>query len=106
MIEQRERETLPRRSSNVDWGAERWVLARVEGRERPILFWVRGSTGWVSQGEQGYHPGRLVLQDEGDAYGRSLLSGGRLSKRRLQDIGADVGTGPVGLAHLPCAQRS
>lgn len=70
--------TLPRNADGVDWGRPRQLVAR-DGTKS--LFWVPGHTAWVSQGQSGYYPGKLVILDGSDplVIGKRLAEGGRLS---------------------------
>lgn len=66
----------------VDWGRERWVIARCDDK---WLWWVPGSTQWVSIGAQAYRGGSLVAWVDGvgesHSVTRSDITGGRLQGR-------------------------
>jgi len=83
MMELIPRVTRPRIEFGADWDAERFVLARKDGKE---LQWRKATRSWVCRGAFESSPGWLVLMD----YSKSREhhdtlhdSGGRLSRALL-----------------------
>ena len=81
----------PRHENGIDWGAERYVLARSRSRE---VWWRPGRKYWSSVMEpSAYAPTELVLVDMSLAYPYGevqLAEGGRLTSTLLEKHRAQI----------------
>ena len=98
--------TLPRSEGDVDFGAERLLLA-VSADGRREVWWRKGytaRTGPRGDGRNEYQPGVLMFWQRGDLTGRRVLEGGRMAaavKRMRTEIDAFI----EGTAGIPARVR-
>lgn len=83
-----ELENIGRYGSGVDYGADRMLLAQCGTKK---LWWRKGHTAWVCQGQTGYYKAELCC---GKGYAsdisRTIFEGGRLTKKRLMEHAAKI----------------
>jgi len=87
----KDRETRPRRTQGVDWGAERIVIVRLGNKE---LWWWRSHKSWAGLllGYQ-HREARLCLAD--GSHGkyedrRTIHKGGRMSRRLFEQHAKEI----------------
>lgn len=79
----------PRTSRGIDYGAERYVLARNVGLDREVWF-VAGSQYWGGIGRKAaYAPSHVSLAELSKNYNRVLFEG-RLSLRALEEYSKEI----------------